>query len=229
MADQAEANQGATKKTPRRSRGHSSEVSPAIAILSFLCVLGLAILMIVLSQSTRVGGTQHINGDFLGPQGWENGNPEAYAQRADETLADRAAESAEVSDGNPLGPKLHFWALASFDTRQDSATVARAVDDIAGLRVATALVGTMSSRDLPEPIDGASHQEVLDQELAVAASSAQVPLDSPDLLINGLVVYGTIDQLQRLREQDSIIAVEALPADASRGRFGIRPLYVAEN
>lgn len=177
-------------------RGWNAEgVHPGLALLSLLCVIGLAMTLVLLAGSDRVSRPPGAMGDFLGP---ESGETVAdYRVRAEGTLDSLA------DDG----------AVEGFDS----------------MRVATVLVGPVASRDMPEPVAGQRRYDVIERAVASAGRSAGAGDSADGPRVNGLVVRGTLGQLRVVRGRPGVAVVEALPADAVRGRFGVRALSEMED
>lgn len=80
-------------------------VSPVMAAIAILCVLGLAVTLVLMSGSDRVSGPMNVNGDFAGP---ENGESVAdYAARASESLR----TPPPLADGSAAEEGAEHWAL----------------------------------------------------------------------------------------------------------------------
>ena len=210
---------------PRRRRALSehtggseeSGISPVTALLSLVSVLTLIVLLVIASGSTRVSQPQHLNGDALGPEYGED--LAAYAQRADETLA-RATEADAAGTG------AHMWAMVTFAQPLDVSGTVAAVTDVLQLRVSGLIIGVNYVRDIPEPTTDSTLSDLVAAEVELVAAAAGVPLTDDQVKVGGLIVYGDVTALKQLRQRPEIAAVEALPADAVHGRFGIKPFVV---
>nr|WP_120492246.1 hypothetical protein [Corynebacterium lactis] len=208
-------------RAPSRRAHSSSSISPAMAVLSAVCVIALVAVLMVLSTSDRMSKPQNINGDFLGPESWET--LAAYSARADESLGRITLETSNSERDEPSRPAPRFWALVTFGEPLDYKRAAASVEGVADLRVASIILGSAVTRDLPEPGPAAGRQQLIDNEVRLVAASAGMAAGDPRLLINGLIVYGDADTLKQVRHRADIAAVEALPEGAVRGRFGVRP------
>ncbi|MEJ5920605.1 MULTISPECIES: hypothetical protein [unclassified Corynebacterium] len=208
------------------SSNRSSTVSPLLAAIAFLCVIGMAILFVYLSNSDRMSKPQNINGDMLGPEVTESAP--AYVKRADDSLNNREKEEAELRDPGAAGVHPKYWALVSFDTPGTTRTAAASVKGIEDLRVASMVVGPMMTRDLPEPVGKEQRLDVLNREMEIVYESSGLAKDDPNVTVNGLIVHADLATLRDIRDNKGVSAVEALPADAARGRFGIRPMLPSQ-
>lgn len=208
-----------------RHRAHEPErrpgdgVSPYVAIASLVCVVMLAAAMFFMAGSDRVSRPMNINGDMVGI---ETGETVAdYAERAAKTLED----PPPLADGSEASRRAPHWALVSFDPAVDAQVAAAAVDNIHGLRVSVLYAGQIVSRPLPEPTEGATRADVIDRELGLIRRAAGPGVQGNDPVgVTGLLVRGTVLQLRGIQSRPGVVAVEALPADAVAGRFGVRPL-----
>lgn len=201
-------------------RGWNAEgVHPGLALLSLLCVIGLAMTLLLLAGSDRVSRPPGTMGDFLGPESGES--VADYRARAEGTLDSLADDGAEAQAAH--------WALVTFDPPADVATAAAAVEGFDSMRVATVLVGPVASRDMPEPVAGQRRYDVIERAVASAGRSAGAGDSADGPRVNGLVVRGTLGQLRVVRGRPGVAVVEALPADAVRGRFGVRALSEMED
>lgn len=206
--------------------GQSSGVSPWLAGLSALCVVGLAGLIILLSTLGQSQLPPNLNGDAVGPESGED--IAAYAARADNTLAETAASSNDRKQTLPDSAAPRYWALVTFDHPLNDADTAAAFAELPNLRVASVLIGAVVTRDLPEPSEAATRQQLIAHAIEhVTISSGLEPGDSR-LMVSNAVVFGDIKQLQALRQAPHVAAVEPLPLGAQRGRFGVRPYYGPE-
>ena len=197
-------------------------VSPVMAAIAILCVLGLAVTLVLMSGSDRVSGPMNVNGDFAGP---ENGESVAdYAARASESLR----TPPPLADGSAAEEGAEHWALLTFDPPADADAAAAAVDGIEGLRVSTLYVGPMASRPVAEPTAGQSRADVIRAELDLIARAAGPVVGGGEHGITGLLVRAPIEQLRAIEGRPGVAAVEALAADAVYGRFGVRPLAPPE-
>lgn len=210
-----------SRRARETGRHSSASISPTMAALSAVCVIALVAVMVVLSTSDRMSKPQNINGDFLGPESWESLT--AYSARADESLDLISRETSQSESDEPSRKDPKFWALVTFHEPLDYSRAAKSVDGLAQLRVASMILGSMVTRDLPEPGKAANRERLMHDEVELVAASAGLATDDPKLLINGLIVYGDATTLKQTRQRPDIAAVEALPSDAVRGRFGVRP------
>ncbi len=210
-------------RAPEPAKKSGEGVSPVAAAISIVCVIGLAVVLVVMAGSDRVHGPMNVNGDVVGV---ESGEPLAdYAARASESLR----TPPPLADGSTADVNARHWALVSFDPPADAATAAAAVDGIDGLRVGTMFVGPTVSRSLPEPVAGTTRADVFARELDLIGRSAGVAVEGyHGVGITGLLVRGTLGQLRSIEGRPGVVAVEALAADAVVGRFGVRPLPLPE-
>lgn len=210
-------------RAPEPEKKSGEGVGPVAAAISIVCVIGLAVVLVVMAGSDRVHGPMNVNGDVVGV---ESGEPLAdYAARASESLR----TPPPLADGSTADVNARHWALVSFDPPVDAATAAAAVDGIDGLRVGTMFVGSTVSRSLPEPVDGTTRADVFARELDLIGRSAGIAAEGDHGVgITGLLVRGTLGQLRSIEGRPGVVAVEALAADAVVGRFGVRPLPLPE-
>lgn len=204
----------APNRKVRRRREWEDTRRPAwVMWLSVVCLVCLAVTVIALASSERMSRPQAINGDVLGPDNSET---------VDEYLT-RAAES--VQDAEP--PDAARWALMSPAEPADPDELAEIFSGMSALRVST-LLSAESRWEIPEPADGHRRADVFAATREQVAASAGVGLDDPSLDVLGVLVHGTPAELQELSERPDVLAVEALPPDAAYGRFGLRPVTVAD-
>lgn len=211
----------ARPETRAKSTGDGS-ISPVMALISGFCVVVLVIVLAVASTSDRVSKPQNINGDALGPDPWEA--TEQYVERADESLENMKKEDYQLKNGQPVVEDPKFWAMVTFDRLLDAQEAAQVYEKEPSLRVSTAIIGGVSTRYLPQPSKMASEEKLLQDQLELAAAYADVAIDDERLGFNGLLVYGDAAALMNVKKLPAVKAVEALPSDAARGRFGIRPV-----
>lgn len=169
-------------------------------VLALVAVLAIIAAIMVLSNSDRVAQPMAINGDQLGMEQGEL--PVDYQQRATHTLED-ATDPA--------------FALVTFDRPLSPDTAGALLDQADLSRVSAALTDLFLPVALPEPTEGHSRGDVLKQQLANNGDTGQ---------IQAVVVHDNGEKLRTLSRLHGVFAVEALPADAAWGRFGIRPVQV---
>lgn len=220
-----QASSGSTNPQRRDTRAKSTgdgSISPVMALISGICVVGLAIVLAIASTSDRVSKPQNLNGDTLGPEPWEA--VDQYVARADESLEDMKKESDRLEHGQPIVEDPKFWAMVTFDRLLNANEAAQVYEKVPSLRVSTAIIGGLSTRHLPQPSKEADEEKLLQDQLELAAAYADVAIDDERLGFNGLLVYGDAETLMDVKKLTDVKAVEALPSDAARGRFGIRPI-----
>lgn len=204
----------------------SSTVSPWLAGVSALCVVGLAGLIIILSTLNSSSLPQSVNGDSVGPQNGEDLS--SYVTRADKSLSQAAAET----NGRPEVPSAshdsRYWALVTFNHPLNDADTAAVFADLPQLRVASILIGAVVTRDLPEPSPAATRQRLISNAIEHVTVSSGLQPGDPRLRVSNAVVFGDIAALQHLRQTNNVAAVEPLPLGAQRGRFGVRPYFGPE-
>lgn len=207
----------APNRKVRRRREWEDTRRPAwVMWLSVVCLVCLAVTVIALASSERMSRPQAINGDVLGPDNSET---------VDEYLT-RAAES--VQDAEPTEPAdAARWALMSPAEPADPDELAEIFSGMSALRVST-LLSAESRWEIPEPADGHRRADVFAATREQVAASAGVGLDDPSLDVLGVLVHGTPAELRELSGRPGVLAVEALPPDAAYGRFGLRPVTVAD-
>ncbi|QGS33668.1 hypothetical protein FOB82_00615 [Corynebacterium xerosis] len=209
-------------RAPEPEKSASDGVSPVMAAIAILCVLGLAVALVLMSGSDRVSGPMNVNGDFAGPESEESVSD--YAARASESLG----TPLPLADGSAPEEGAEHWALVSFDPPADADVAEAAVDGIEGLRVGTLYVGPMASRPIAEPTAGQSRADVIRAELDLIARAAGPVIGGGEHGITGLLVRAPLEQLRAIEGRPGVAAVEALAADAVYGRFGVRPLAPPE-
>ena len=197
----------------RRARRTGEGVHPALAVVALLCVAGLALALVLMAGSDRTSRPQNVLGDFLGPESGES--VAAYAERAAGSLDSLADDPGEAA--------ADHWALVLFEPPVGADAAAAAVEGFGDLRVATMLIGPVVSRDLPEPSAGMTRGQLMDRELQRVLAAAGPGLPGGGDVVSGLVVRGSLDDLRGIAVRPGVTSVEALPADAARGRFGVRP------
>ncbi|NLG55171.1 MAG: hypothetical protein GX542_05925 [Rhodococcus sp.] len=164
--------------------------------------------------------------DTLGPDGGED--IATYLGRARESLAERSA-----SDGD-------LWALVSFHDQIRSDEIRGVVGDV---RVSELRYRLQLDRVQTPVVD----VQVADGDAALAAADGHAiskvqqlagfdqrqdaiheamvrGLNEQCACIVGVIVRGTVDELEEIANQAQVRAVEALPPDAIHGWFAVRPL-----
>lgn len=217
--------------TPQRRQARANTVndgsiSPTMAIISAVSVVILVVLFALAATSDRVSKPQNLNGDSLGPESWESFD--AYRTRADESLVRIQKEAFDLENEQPIVEDAKFWALVTFDEPKDARQAAKLAEVEPSLRVASMIFGGLITRHLPQPSPAASEVALIENQQKLAATYAEVPLDHDGLKINGFIVYGNSETLVLVRELPYVAAVQTLPSDAARGRFGIRPYIGSE-
>lgn len=179
-----------------------------VAAISIVVLVGLVVIL-----GMRSDPPPPINGDSLGMERGESFTD--YAARADESLSALNDESA------------HHFALVTF-TEPLEAEPAGEVTEPVG-RVNAMMIAGVQLRPLPEPVDGEDRSDVYARELdRVAAALEDVPMPGPIDTLNAVVVWDHPEILRALDDDPQVAAVEALPADAQWGRFGVSPVIVPE-
>ncbi|GAB2504117.1 hypothetical protein CATRI_08605 [Corynebacterium atrinae] len=151
------------------------------------------------------------NGDIVGKEASEPYS--VYAARAADSVAEAHDPAyALVTFTHPLTPEEAQTALGSVG------------------RVNAMVIASASPFPLPEPVDGASRASVFHTELGRIAQMlsgvGQVPVPER---FDAVVVYDSGDALREVASHANIATVEVLPADASWGRFGVRPVDVPQS
>lgn len=119
-----------------------------------------------------------------------------------------------------------MWAMVTFAQPLDVSGTVAAVTDVLQLRVSGLIIGVNYVRDIPEPTTDSTLSDLVAAEVELVAAAAGVPVTDDQVKVGGLIVYGDVTALKQLRQRPEIAAVEALPADAVHGRFGIKPFVV---
>ncbi|MEU7633945.1 hypothetical protein AB0C34_28890 [Nocardia sp. NPDC049220] len=184
----------------------------AVALIALVGALG------VLNPPRRAG----VFTDRLGPERGE--------QVADYLV--RARDSLTGPEG------VQHWALLSFT---EPLTPERIPDHGGGVRIAqvlyrvpiprvqTPLVAVPVPEDIGAAVDSADYAAWLLPSPADDRSARTVAVSATRLragcaCVIGLVVRGPLANLRHLAAQNGVRAVQALPADAVAGRFGVVPL-----
>lgn len=151
-------------------------------------------------------GEVPVQGDQLGPDVEES--REAYIARVADSLAD-------VDEDR--------YALVSFTA---PLTVQQASDALADVpRVSAMIVGAASPVPLAEPVAGVTRADVFELEFGrIDTAIAGIGELKNPRTISAVVVYADGDVLRSLAARDEVVVVDAAPADAAWGSFGIRPL-----
>ncbi|WP_420100015.1 hypothetical protein [Corynebacterium sp.] len=206
------------RKVRRRREWEDTRRPAWVMWLSVACLVCLAVTVIALAGSERMSRPQAINGDALGPDNSET--LDGYLDRAAASVQDAVDDTG---DGQGAGR----WALVTPVAPSGPDALAEIFGGMSDLRVSTLLFGN-SRWEIPEPADGHRRADVFTtarDQVAVSAGTAQ---DDPALDALGVLVHGTPDDLADLADRPGVLAVEALPADAAYGRFGVRPVTVEE-
>lgn len=198
------------KKRSRKLDWEETRRPTWVAWLAGLCLLALFCGILALSSSNRVSAPQNVNGDQLGP--FDTASTQEYITQADAALNDMTGDAAR-------------WALVTPKEPESPVKLADAVAD-PGLRVSTLLVGPVQWK-LPEPAHGMRRVDVLRQAGETMASGAG--LRESDIKVEGVLVYGTPEQLRQIEKADGIAAVEPAHSGAVYGRIGVRPLTPASD
>lgn len=167
-------------------------------------LLAVTALLVVLSFG--IFGTQPstaLQGDQLGPDGSETAAE--YRERAEASLA-QADEPT--------------YALVGFHTAlspQDTAEVLRSVQ-----RMDAIIIGLAAPVAVPEPTAGKDRADVITTVLQRVAHAAGDGGETPTQ-VDAAVVYSSGTDLRALATDPRVKTVEAAPADAAWGSFGVRP------
>lgn len=179
-------------------------------ILAVGAVLALIVVVLVLSQDDRTNKPMDPNGDLLGQDRSESLTE--YLARAEESLAAAPAEEPA-------------FALTTFTEPADPQTAAEALTGVT--RVNAMILLSAAPIPLPEPTNDMDRTDVFNLHLdRIDHSLSGVGEVRAPREINSVVVWDTGESLRELTEEPEVLAVEALPPDASWGRFGIRPVNV---
>ncbi len=148
----------------------------------------------------------YLQGDQLGPDTGES--RQDYVQRAQETVdAARQPTFALVTFARPLEPA-------------DAAEVVRPAG-----RVNAVVIGAASLVAVPEPVEGENRSDVFSRTLErVADGLAGLGSVPAPQRLTAVVVYDGGEVLRELSADERVATVEAVPADAPWGGFGIRPV-----
>ncbi|WP_405162303.1 hypothetical protein OG203_39385 [Nocardia sp. NBC_01499] len=185
----------------------------AVALVVFIVLLG------VLNPPRKAG----VFTDRLGP---EQGEQVAdYLARARDSLGgmDAAEHWALVSFTEPLVPE-------QIPPHSAGMRIAQVLYQVPIPRVQTPLVAVPVPAGDAAAIDSAESAAWLlprsapDERATRVTALSAARLRSGCACTVGLVLRGPLDCLRKLSSQNGIRAVEALPADAVAGRFGVVPL-----
>ena len=167
-------------------------------------LLSVTALLVVLSFG--IFGTQPstaLQGDQLGPDGSETAAQ--YLERAEASLA----QTDEPT-----------YALVGFHTAlspEDTAEVLRSVQ-----RMDAIIIGLAAPVAVPEPTAGKDRADVITTVLQRVAHAAGDGGETPTQ-VDAAVVYSRGADLRALAADPRVKTVEAAPADAAWGSFGVRP------
>ncbi|MDO5031409.1 hypothetical protein [Corynebacterium sp.] len=170
-----------------------------LAALVLLLVLALLVVLVF-----GIFGTQRstaVQGDQLGP---DSDEPRAqYLERAADTVA-QAEDPA--------------YALVSFARPMSPAGVAAALEPAP--RMDAIIIGMAAPIAVAEPSLGRDRVDVITAELERVHAAYEAAPDTVD----AAVVWAGGDKLREIAANPAVAAVEAAPADAAWGSFGVRPL-----
>lgn len=173
-----------------------------IAALVLLAVAACAVVL-----AFGVFGTQPstaLQGDQLGPDGAESAAE--YRERAEESLA-QADEPT--------------YALVGFN---DALTPKETADLLSPVQRMNAIViGLAAPVVVPEPTAGKDRSDVIDTVLHRVADRARDIGEEAPTTVDAAVVYSSGAELRALAADPRVATVEAAPADAPWGSFGVRP------
>lgn len=173
-----------------------------IAALVLLAVAACAVVL-----AFGVFGTQPstaLQGDQLGPDGAESAAE--YRERAEESLA-QADEPT--------------YALVGFN---DALTPEETADLLSPVQRMNAIViGLAAPVVVPEPSAGTDRSDVIDTVLHRVADRARDIGEEAPTTVDAAVVYSSGAELRALAADPRVATVEAAPADAPWGSFGVRP------
>lgn len=199
------------RKVRRRREWEDTRRPAWVMWLSVLCLVALAVTVIALAGSDRMSRPQAINGDTLGPDNSET--LDEYVDRAGTSLDELGSDGADAAS----------WALVTPQHPADAQELGAVFRGLPDLRVSTLLSGE-SRWPVPEPADGMQREDVFTVARGQMAANAGTGEDDDALDVVGVLVHGTPEDLRSLADRDDVLAVEALPADAEYGRFGLRPV-----
>lgn len=178
-------------------------------ILAAFAVAVLIIVIAALSFSDRTSKPMAINGDMLGQDSAESLS--GYVARAGESLV------AAPADENA-------FALVTFTEPQTPADAGGVLTDVT--RVNALVLLSAAPMPLPEPVDGETRADVFNRQLEMVQRSLDGIGDvQAPTRINGVIVWDDGDTLRELAADAAVLAVQALPADAGWGHFGVRPVF----
>ncbi|MGP9725073.1 hypothetical protein ACT3SZ_13765 [Corynebacterium sp. AOP40-9SA-29] len=199
------------RKVRRRREWEDTRRPAWVMWLSVLCLVALAGTVIALAGSDRMSRPQAINGDMLGPDNSET--LDEYVTRAGTTLRDTSDEAR--------------WALVTPAEPAGTQELTEIFSGMSGMRVSTLLYAN-SRWEIAEPADGHRRADVFAAARDQVAANAGAGEDDPALDVLGVLVHATPDDLATLDDREDVLAVEALPPDASYGRFGLRAVTADE-
>ncbi|MGP6172828.1 hypothetical protein [Corynebacterium sp. A21] len=181
-------------------------------VIAAVSLIGLVAVVLALSQSDRTSKPMNINGDMLG-------------QDVSETLGDyrdRAAESLAEAPSDQAA-----FGLITFT---EPSTPAEAAVMLTELRRVNAMVMLSAApMEIPEPVVGETREDVFNREIdRVDHSLAGIGEITAPREIDAVVAWDNGDAFRSISGEDSVLAVEVLPADASWGRFGVRPVGLVD-
>ena len=170
-----------------------------------LVVLAVAACAVV--AAFGVFGTQPstaLQGDQLGPDGAESAAE--YRERAEDSLA-QADEPT--------------YALVGFATALNPEETADLLSPVQ--RMNAIVIGLAAPVVVPEPTAGKDRSDVIDTVLHRVADRARDIGEEAPTTVDAAVVYSSGAELRALAADPRVATVEAAPADAPWGSFGVRP------
>lgn len=177
-------------------------------VIAAVSLLGLVAVVFALSQSDRTSKPMNINGDMLG-------------QDVSETREDYLVRAAESLAAAPAGQEA--FGLITFTEPATPAEASVALQDLR--RVNAMVMLSAAPMGIPEPVAGETRAEVFNREIdRVDHSLAGIGEITAPREINAVVAWDSGEAFRRVSGAESVLAVEVLPADASWGRFGVRPV-----
>lgn len=225
----------------------------ALKALGFGVVIVLALVVILAALRTELPRSPGVMSDALGPDPGETVTA-YLERAADSLTDDHGAESGgETADaGAPRWALVTAEAPLSVGEADDVVADLARVSGLSVQVPVPGVAMPVVDVTLAEPVAGESSREAVfaraieqaagrvqpgdapveaaggavDGERRAAATAALTAsrLRSGQAAIIGLVVRGTSEQLRAVASTPGVRAVEALPGDAVRGRFAVRPL-----
>ena len=205
---------------PAQSSVHSRpQWVKTLSLLSVVLMVGTLVVLGLMKD--RTAAPTQINSDMLGPDTSES--LDEYEQRAEQTFKQLVSHDQQRDTSD-----VHYWAMVTFRPAKDSADAASTLTTTPPMRVARIILSATFDLPIPNPSENYPLSRLIQRERDRVQQINSLEPDDPRLTVSGAVVWATAEQLEHLRQQPGVFALEVLPADAQAGHFGTRPVDVYE-